>query len=368
MIRRSSLQMAGRKGFTLIELLVVIAIIGVLVAILLPAVQKAREAAWRTQCTNNLKQMGVAIHNFEGIYQGMLPSDLTDPLGTNATTAAGAQSATPVNNAVTWAAMMLPYVEAGSIYDKLTINANGYTNQNTGTNAAGAAAPALGQPAASLKTLLCPSRRNGIQQPIGFTAAGTTAGGACSDYACVATTVVINPNTSAANIQTFSTNAATNALTLYGGAMLSAERYGVAAGSFRPRTTFASITDGLSNTFAIGEKALNKTDLKVLASGDGNVYYGDSTAGNNANNSAHVRYVMNAGETIAPASLGNNCLAKKGANEVTLPYFFGSWHTGVTQFVMCDGAVKQIRTNADKVVLYYLCNRQDGQPVSVDNH
>jgi hypothetical protein len=51
-----------------------------------------------------------------------------------------------------------------------------------------------------------------------------------------------------------------------------------------------------------------------------------------------------------------------------MPYFFGSWHTGVTQFVMCDGAVKQIRLNADRVVLYFCANRGDGAAVNVDDH
>jgi len=101
--------MARKGGFTLVELLVVIAIIGILVALLLPAIQAAREAARRTQCTNNLKQIGLALHNYHDTYHRFPPSGILygDP--------ARVPHQLPYHH--TWLIMILPFLEEGTLYD-----------------------------------------------------------------------------------------------------------------------------------------------------------------------------------------------------------------------------------------------------------
>jgi prepilin-type N-terminal cleavage/methylation domain-containing protein/prepilin-type processing-associated H-X9-DG protein len=158
-----------RRGFTLIELLVVIAIIAVLVGLLLPAVQKVREAASRTQCVNNLKQLGLAIHNYHDV-SGGLPVEGT-------------------NQGVSIYTKLLPYVEQGNVYNQIypafqiavnaeiaTANANGgvYNVNPWPANVAALYVTAVTQPACQtpIKTFICPSRR------------GPDAGGV-SDYAGV---------------------------------------------------------------------------------------------------------------------------------------------------------------------------------------
>lgn len=100
---------AGRqRGFTLIELLVVIAIIAILVALLLPAVQQAREAARRAQCKNNLKQMGIALHNYHDIHQILPPGETSNRSVRQRWTAWG------------WGVMIMPQIELTSHYNELT--------------------------------------------------------------------------------------------------------------------------------------------------------------------------------------------------------------------------------------------------------
>ncbi|MFN0197420.1 MAG: DUF1559 domain-containing protein, partial [Planctomycetaceae bacterium] len=107
---------AKRKGFTLIELLVVIAIIAVLIALLLPAVQQAREAARRTQCRNNLKQVGLALHNYHDSHSAF-PSGW---IGVEA----GIQSAHGGGSGVGWGTMILPYIDQANVYNLFNASVN----------------------------------------------------------------------------------------------------------------------------------------------------------------------------------------------------------------------------------------------------
>ncbi|HVX64937.1 MAG TPA: DUF1559 domain-containing protein [Pirellulales bacterium] len=101
-----------RRGFTLVELLVVIAIIGILIALLLPAVQAAREAARRTQCTNKLKQLGLAAQNYESV-QGSFPSGVINPIGDDPN---GKNGSGAPGMGGPWICLILPYIEQPTLY------------------------------------------------------------------------------------------------------------------------------------------------------------------------------------------------------------------------------------------------------------
>ena len=132
----------ARRGFTLIELLVVIAIIAVLIALLLPAVQQAREAARRSQCKNNLKQIGLAVHNFHDSQKGIVPLNL-NPLAVNGTDANAGEA--------TWALLLLPYLDAAPMYKKFDLKQ--YMNASPNDTV---------KVTSGLANLVCPSVRSGV--------------------------------------------------------------------------------------------------------------------------------------------------------------------------------------------------------------
>ncbi len=112
-----------RRGFTLIELLVVIAIIAVLVALLLPAVQQAREAARRSACKNNMKQIGLALHNYHDTHSSFPPGYISDRPATN--NSSWCRSSGPFPSSVQWApwtVLILPFLDQAPVYNQMNFD------------------------------------------------------------------------------------------------------------------------------------------------------------------------------------------------------------------------------------------------------
>ena len=188
--------MRSRSAFTLVELLVVIAIIGVLVALLLPAVQYAREAANRMSCTNNLKQIGLALHNYHDVHKRLPPGWI------------GATEDPASQNGWGWASMILPQMEQGPLFDQIDFNVHVADASNADVRAV------------VIPSFLCPSDGNEEQwEHDGLTFAR-------SNYVASFGTFPIEDAPSNGNGVFYRLS----------------------------KTKFASITDGLSNTLFIGER------------------------------------------------------------------------------------------------------------------
>jgi prepilin-type N-terminal cleavage/methylation domain-containing protein len=349
----------SRTAFTLVELLVVIAIIGILVALLLPAVQAAREAARRIQCTNNLKQVGLAVHNFHDTYNGLPPLNIGD------------------QKRASFHVTILPFAEAGNVYNLFSggnASANTVFGDDMQTNFVTRLSTTEQDAVCSVKWLSCPSRRSGIQKVTNAKDDGYK--GPVSDYAVVfidgdlnAAGQALDSGGSAMGIGTGNSwwshydACSTSHVAVQRGAIRVAYNDCTLSGvarytTWKPRDSMARITDGTSNTILVGERHIRNGELNKYKDNQDNQ---DST------------YIFEAGSWREYSIARNIRLAiGKGPNDKvnklgTGPdndFGFGSWHSGVTQFLRGDGSVHAMSWNTDEGTRNRMGHCQDGQNTS----
>ena len=335
---------ATTSGFTLIELLVVIAIIAILIALLLPAVQQAREAARRSQCRSNLKQIGVALHNYNQTF-GVFPYGTENP---------GIISATYGNGLVTnhtgWICL-LPYIDEASLYSQFNLEAatgtwlgeancgspGGYPGPSSGKFLAGtqaeiAANAALG--GTVIGTYLCPS----------------DPGGRTVSHTCASLGMSPRPTTARTNYQ-FSVLNHNSATAWRSEAADQRAMFGL-----NSNCQMRDIVDGSSNTIAVAEVTL---DLISHTWGYAWVTPGWETMGvplqrsdSNINERRCCRW------SSPPYSGNQGFMTKLGHGGIP-----GSVHQGGMHILLGDGAVKFISENVDLITRQYLSRIADGQTV-----
>lgn len=331
----------ARSGFTLIELLVVIAIIAILIALLLPAVQQAREAARRTQCRNNFKQLGLACHNYESTY-GRLPASRMS-LGfcqvANATNVAD-----PNTRNATGHAALLPFLDQAPLYNKLNFaSAFGNLVQTGGQPTSKPDAVASGHAALSttvIPAFLCPSDGGGARE--------TPNGIYSPDLGADATI------TYAKTSYDFVTPALSLSRYNYHNSLTIDTRYLFGENSYVP---FAAATDGLSNTLMMAEQTLltfnGRTPAWLFA---GWVSVGVDPVGRfNTTYPATGINVWNYNNNTSPLN--------KTPGRRASWYTCASLHTGGAHAVLGDGRVQFLSENIDLNTLTYLCRAADGQRV-----
>jgi prepilin-type N-terminal cleavage/methylation domain-containing protein len=213
-----------RLAFTLLELLIVIAIIAILVALLVPAVQKVRETAARARCTDNLRQMGLAIHSFHDTHKKLPPARIADQYAT-------------------WFILLLPYLDQQTLYATWDITDCYY------------AQPLTFDVTAQVPTYLCPTRRHAPQISKIPEDVAIARKGSLADYAVAA---------SDNNVDYATANARGSLILGY-----------LVGAKWESRTRFASVTDGLSNTIFVGEKHVQRGYFGEV-NGDRTIWNGDS--------------------------------------------------------------------------------------------
>jgi prepilin-type N-terminal cleavage/methylation domain-containing protein/prepilin-type processing-associated H-X9-DG protein len=385
---RSIGKSARSHAFTLIELLVVIAIIAVLIGLLLPAVQKVREAAARMQCSNNLKQMGLALHNFHDT-RGIFPS-------------AGCADGAPFSSGpwpiggegTNWSIYILPYIEQGNVFNRLTFNGDSGWTDNQAATSGTFTSSALNNVTlinnVGLKLYRCPSDPNpdmirndsNVRDASGNEALLVNR----NSYVAIAG-AVNNVDGSGQFLESRNTDSSSwtwqFGITAWGG-MLVPDYSAV---------KISSVTDGLSNTMVISEqsdqlKALDQNgklvnDQYSVTSTGGGLFRGHSNGRDGTSGKVNpptpwmdargqtyttIRYRINqrngwtcgGANGIGVCGGGSGFWNSEGANVPLV-----SPHTGGVNALFGDGSVHFLGDSTDLLVLARLATRDDGGVVSL---
>ncbi|UUO05450.1 DUF1559 domain-containing protein [Blastopirellula sp. J2-11] len=302
----------SRSGFTLVELLVVIAIIGVLIALLLPAVQQAREAARRMQCTNNLKQLGIAMHLHHDAH-GKFPQGYADIRSTG-------RASIDNEGHWSWSTFVLPYIEQTALANLLNAD-----ERDASTALADATVLAAAQQTQA--AFRCPSDTGPVlNENVGHAIA---AGG---DNLMPVSNYVVNNN----NYNTKQARATNNLDGLSGG-----------TGLFwrDSESSFRDITDGASNTFMLGEKSYQFASSAPDPSYAGSLYaardFNATGPEQGSGNQGLVAIFGSLRVPINPAYISSSVSERQG---------YSSQHPGGAQFALADGSVRFFSENIEHSV------------------
>ncbi|QDV11543.1 Type II secretion system protein G precursor [Rosistilla oblonga] len=334
----------NKNGFTLVELLVVIAIIGILVGLLLPAVQAAREAARRMQCSNNLKQLGLALHNYESTYK-KFPAGRFSLGGLNSSSPASPYLPDPLAKNGQGLTSLLPFMEQQPLYDQFN-HSCAYGDYIRPGGAPLTTPNAVDSGNAALSEILvtsfrCPSdggaetiELSGYYSP--DRGAGVAAQKTNYDFLMPASTL--------------------NSYNYHRGVSIST-RYLFGENSYTP---ISGIQDGTSNTLAMGELTLETFNGDTSAwSYAGWLSVGiDPVGAFNSTFPARGLNVWNYGNNSSPL---NN---KRGRRASW--YSVASLHPGGCMFVLADGSVRYISETIDTTNLTNLSRMADGQVIDAD--
>ncbi len=325
--------MMRRRGFTLIELLVVIAIIAVLIALLLPAVQAAREAARRSQCVNNLKQLGLAIQNYHDTVG-------TFPIGAQNGLYCGNKNGCPRR---TWASSILPYIEQGTLANANNFSTDFYQLANT----------TVGLTEVSVYN--CPSDSGNLNvEP-----------GGNSGFNRVKGNYIVNWG-SASYQQDTGNNPVTTPIVP--GSNVTSVAYTTAPFTFARSYGIMAIRDGTSNTLSFSE-VINPDPSPTAINGQTADHRGDIY--NDDYNSAQFETYTPPNSTL-PDQMNSYCIYPYQTNPPcisgTAPYFNSarSYHSGGLNAAMCDGSVRFFKNTINVNVWRALSTIKGGEVISSD--